>query len=123
MADIKERYKLYNVHVINFQKKAPLHCYMLIILSDQDKIRTRQQIDAIFYAEISGWHGSLLLELQRTRMIYGSCVTYNSTFPCIVNGRSEKYSRNARREESDERIVGSSVYKRLNIGGTVRVGT
>lgn len=123
MADIKERHKLYNVHVINFQKKAPLQCYMLIILYNQNKIRKRQQIDANLYAEISGRHESLLLELQRTKMIYGSCVTYNSTFCCIVNDRSEKYSREARREESDESIVGSSVYKRLNIGGTVRVGT
>ena len=56
MIDIKDRHILgvpvAHVHVIEFQKRGLPHCHMLIILRDQDKLRTTQQIDAIVSAEI-----------------------------------------------------------------------
>ena len=71
MIDIKERHVLKvpvaHIHVIEFKKKRGLpHCHMLIMLRQEDKIRTKEQIDNIVSAEIPPVKDPKLRELVRT---------------------------------------------------------
>ncbi|XP_076061544.1 uncharacterized protein LOC143037294 [Oratosquilla oratoria] len=60
MIDIKDRYVLgvpiAAIHVLEFQKRGLPHCHMLIMLREEDKIRTKEQIDNIVSAELPSEH-------------------------------------------------------------------
>ncbi|XP_076042080.1 uncharacterized protein LOC143025982 [Oratosquilla oratoria] len=69
MTDIKDRHVLgvpiAAIHVIEFQKRGLPHCHMLIMLREEDKIRTKEQIDNIVSAELPSEHDPELRELVK----------------------------------------------------------
>ncbi|XP_076063445.1 uncharacterized protein LOC143038309 [Oratosquilla oratoria] len=77
MIDIKDRHVLgvpiAAIHVIEFQKRGLPHCHMLIMLREEDKIRTKEQIDNIVSAELPSEHDPELRELVKKLMIHGLC--------------------------------------------------
>ncbi|KAF2365688.1 Phoxous domain [Trinorchestia longiramus] len=75
LIDIKNRHifgvPVAHIHVIEFQKRGLPHNHLLIILREEDKLRTREQIDDIVCAEIPSSDHPELRECVRTLMIHG----------------------------------------------------
>ncbi|XP_076032957.1 uncharacterized protein LOC143020425 [Oratosquilla oratoria] len=126
MTDIKDRHVLgvptAAIHVIEFQKRGLPHCHMLIILREEDKIRTKEQIDNIVSAELPSEHGPELRELVKKLMIHGPCGTFNPNSICMVEGECQKKFPMPYQEETITNVSGYPLYRRRNNGDSVRVG-
>ena len=60
------KYLLHTYMSSNLKKRGLPHCHMLIMLRQEDKIRTKEQIDNIVSAEIPPVKDPKLRELVRT---------------------------------------------------------
>jgi hypothetical protein len=81
--------------VIEFQKRGLPHSHILLILADEDKPRTPEDIDRIVSAEIPDpVQHPLAYETVTTSMMHGPCGAANPNCPCMENGVcSKKYPR------------------------------
>ncbi|XP_076038426.1 uncharacterized protein LOC143023700 [Oratosquilla oratoria] len=126
MIDIQDRHVLgvsiAAIHVIEFQKRGLPHCHMLIMLREEDKIRTREQIDNIVSAELPSEHDPELRELVKKLMIHGPCGTFNPNSICMVEGECQKKFPMPYQEETITNVSGYPLYRRRNNGDSVRVG-
>ncbi|XP_028053801.1 uncharacterized protein LOC114258129 [Camellia sinensis] len=78
-------------YVIEYQKRGLPLAHMVIILDENDKLRTPDDYDNIVRAEISNKRleprlYSAILE----HMIHGPCGMYNERSPCKTNGRCKR---------------------------------
>ncbi|XP_041421549.1 uncharacterized protein LOC121394460, partial [Xenopus laevis] len=79
------------VHVIEFQKRGLPHAHILLILHDNSKIRTEDDINNIVKAEIPDHNISpRLFEIVTKNMIHTPCGNVNPKSPCMLNGRCSK---------------------------------
>ncbi|XP_076035366.1 uncharacterized protein LOC143021643 [Oratosquilla oratoria] len=126
MIDIKDRHVLgvpiAAIHVIEFQKRGLPHCHMLIMLREEDKIRTKEQIDNIVSAELPSEHDPELRELVKKLMMHGPCGTFNPNSICMVEGDCQKKFPMPYEEETIANVSGYPLYRRRNNGDSVRVG-
>ncbi|XP_076052786.1 uncharacterized protein LOC143032200 [Oratosquilla oratoria] len=126
MIDIKDRHVLgvpiAAIHVIEFQKRGLPHCHMLIMLLEEDKIRSKEQIDNIVSAELLSEHDPELRELVKKLMIHGPCGTFNPNSICMVEGECQKKFPMPYQEETITNVSGYPLYRRRNNGDSVRVG-
>ncbi|XP_076069725.1 uncharacterized protein LOC143041602 [Oratosquilla oratoria] len=126
MIDIKDSHVLgvpiAAIHVIEFQKRGLPHCHMLIMLREEDKIRTKEQIDNIVSAELPSEHDPELRELVKKLMIHGPCGTFNPNSICMVEGECQKKFPMPYQEETITNVSGYHFYRRRNNGDSVRVG-
>ncbi|XP_076035390.1 uncharacterized protein LOC143021665 [Oratosquilla oratoria] len=126
MIDIKDRHVLgvpiAAIHVIEFQKRGLPHCHMLIMLREEDKIRTKEQIYNIVSAELPSEHDPELRELVKKLMIHGPCGTFNPNSICMVEGECQKKFPMPYQEETITNVSVYALYRRRNNGDSVRVG-
>uniref|UniRef100_A0A0L8HU10 Helitron helicase-like domain-containing protein n=1 Tax=Octopus bimaculoides TaxID=37653 RepID=A0A0L8HU10_OCTBM len=100
MRDIRDRHifgvPVVHIHVIEFQKRGLPHCYMLVVLRNEDKLRNSVDIDRIVTAEIPDANDDPVL--------------HDLKFP-------KNY-----RDETLLSLNGYPEYRRRNTGVTVQVG-
>lgn len=79
------------VYSIEFQKRGLPHCHMLLILDENDKPRTPEDVDKIVSAEIPDIRTNRLAHETVTKsMIHGPCGLLNPSSPCMKNGKCTK---------------------------------
>ncbi|GFV08865.1 helitron_like_N domain-containing protein [Trichonephila clavipes] len=94
-----------DIHVIEFQKRGPPHMHILLILTEEDKIRDPDSIDLIVSAELPDKTlDPKLHEIVKSRMIHGPCGVLNPNSPCIVDGVCLKGYPKQFRDTTDENI-------------------
>lgn len=107
-----------NVYVIEFQKRGLPHAHILLILHQENKIRTVEEIDRVVSAEIPDPDTDPeLFRIITANMLHGPCTPER----CIKNGRcSKKYPKQFAQETiwSED---GYPIYRRRNDGRTVEV--
>ncbi|XP_028121112.1 uncharacterized protein LOC114318414 [Camellia sinensis] len=78
-------------YVIEYQKRGLPHAHMVIILDENDKLRTPDDYDNIFIAEIPDKRlEPRLYSAVLKHMIHGPCGMYNERSPCMTNGRCKR---------------------------------
>ncbi|XP_028074574.1 uncharacterized protein LOC114276939 [Camellia sinensis] len=78
-------------YVIEYQKRGLLHAHMVIILDENDKLRTPDDYDNIVRAEIPDKRlEPRLYSVVLKHMIHGPCGMYNERSPCMTNGRCKR---------------------------------
>ncbi|XP_028060082.1 uncharacterized protein LOC114263697 [Camellia sinensis] len=78
-------------YVIEYQKRGLPHARMVIILDENDKLRTPDDYDNIVRAEIPDKRlEPRLCSVVLKHMIHGPCGMYNERSPCMTNGRCKR---------------------------------
>ncbi|XP_028125521.1 uncharacterized protein LOC114322422 [Camellia sinensis] len=78
-------------YVIEYQKRGLPHAHMVIILDENDKLRTPNDYDNIVRAEIPDKRlEPRLYSAVLKHMIHGPCGMYNERSPCMTNGRCKR---------------------------------
>ena len=96
ICDINEKHVLSNViahvYVIEFFKNVALsHCHMLIILSNDSKLRDSNDIDTIIYADIPDQAtGPELFDIIKSSMVHGPCGALNKDSVCMADDKCTK---------------------------------
>ena len=93
------------------------------MLQEEDKLRTREQIDDIVCAEIPSSEDPELRQCVRTLMIHGPCGASNPNSVCMVDGQCDKEFPKDFQQETMTNVSGFPVYRRRNNGENVQVGT
>ncbi|XP_019416787.1 PREDICTED: uncharacterized protein LOC109328012 [Lupinus angustifolius] len=77
--------------VTEFQKRGLPHVHMLLILEDNDKLRSPEEYDAIVRVEIPHYDEEPQLHHAVLKhMVHGPCGTLNPNAPCMKDGRCKK---------------------------------
>jgi hypothetical protein len=106
------------VYVIEFQKRGLPHAHILLILDQQSKFRTVDEIDRVVCAEFPDPDiDPELFRIVKTNMLHGPCTPER----CIKNGRCSKRYPKQFAEETTWNEDGYPVYRRRNDGRTVEV--
>jgi hypothetical protein len=101
------------VHVIEFQKRGLPHAHILIILHENDKPRTVEQIDSIVSAELPDpVKFPQLFDTVSKSLIHGPCGKDNPHAPCMVNGKCSKRFPKQFSETTSQNPNGYPVYRR-----------
>jgi ABC-type dipeptide/oligopeptide/nickel transport system ATPase component len=80
-----------HVYVIEFQKRGLPHAHILIVLREQDKIITPDQVDATVSAEIPDKEEyPLAYQTVTNSLMHGPCGPQFPKAPCMVNGHCSK---------------------------------
>ena len=109
-----------HLHVIEFQKRGLPHAHILIILHDEDKMRTPEDIDRVVTAEIPDIASMPRLHDAVIRhMIHGRCGAMNPRCVCMKDGECSKEFPKAFSEETIMAINGYPSYRRRDSGGSV----
>ncbi|XP_028104091.1 uncharacterized protein LOC114303138 [Camellia sinensis] len=78
-------------YVIEYQKRGLPHAHMVIILDENDKLRTPDDYDNIIRAEIPDKRlEPRLYSVVLKHVIHGPCGMYNERSSCMTNGRCKK---------------------------------
>lgn len=113
------------VYTVEFQKRGLPHAHILIILSEDSKLLTAEDVDNVVCAFLPDpANDRRLFECVTRHMIHGPCGTLNLNSPCMVDNRC---SKNFPKEYSDETVYisdgGYPKYRRPNNGPVARVRT
>ena len=92
--------------VIEFQKRGLPHTHILVILSDDDRARTSEEVDNVICAQLppdpelflpnspAQIQADRLQNIVLTNMVHGPCGNENPLSPCMENGKcSKKYPK------------------------------
>ncbi|TKR59316.1 hypothetical protein L596_029006 [Steinernema carpocapsae] len=72
------------VKVVEFQKRGLPHIHMLLMLREEDKLRTPEQVDSLVWAEIPDpTEFPRLHEIVTRHMMHGPCGNHNLRSPCM----------------------------------------
>ncbi len=94
------------LNVIEFQKRGLPHAHILIILADEDKIKTIDDVDAIVSAEIPDPDKHpRLYETVKKCLIHGPCGPEFPDAVCMVEG---KCSKNFPKEFSEQTVLNNN---------------
>ena len=97
------------VYTIEFQKRGLPHAHILLILDEEDKIRTADQINSCVRADIPDEEQEPDLHaLVSTFMIHGPCGNFNENSPCMEKG---KCTKEFPKKFCSETVTESNVYK------------
>lgn len=111
------------VYVIEFQKRGLPHCHMLLMLSQECKLRTPADIDAVISAEIpDSDRDPQLFNIVKSTMIHGPCGAINKNSMCMVDDKCSKDFPKKFNNETKLNCDGYPQYKRRDNGATVTVG-
>ncbi|XP_028053298.1 uncharacterized protein LOC114257721 [Camellia sinensis] len=78
-------------YVIEYQKRGLPHAHMVIILDENDKLRTPDDYDNIVIDEIPDKRlEPRLYSAVLKHMIHGPCGMYNEQSPCMTNGQCKR---------------------------------
>jgi len=106
------------VYVIEFQKRGLPHAHILLILDQESKFRTVEEIDRVVCAELPDPDiDPELFHIVKANMLHGPCTPER----CIKNGRCSKRYPKQFAEETTWNEDGYPVYRRRNDGRTVEV--
>ncbi|KAG5525404.1 hypothetical protein RHGRI_031907 [Rhododendron griersonianum] len=79
------------VYVIENQKRGLPHAHILLILDENDKLKTPDDYDSVVRAEIPDKETEPeLYNAVVNHMIHGPCGSYNANCPCMKNGVCKK---------------------------------
>ena len=97
------------------------HVHILIILCNEDKFRTSDDIDKKISAEIPDKEqDEELYNLVSNMMMHGPCGHLNPTNVCMQNGHCKNNFPRAYRETTDVGDDSYALYRRRNDGRTVK---
>lgn len=110
------------VYVIEFQKRGLPHVHMLLILDEEDKIRSIEMLDRIVSCEIPdpNVHPRLYFAIQKL-MVHGPCGEQNPVSSCMIEGTCSKLYPKTFCSESSLNVDGFPLYKRPNNGRTLLI--
>jgi len=76
-----------HIHVVEFQKRGLPHAHILLILADQDKLKTTDDYDNIVKAELPDKTlDPELFEIVKKFNIHGMCGNINKSAVCMKKG-------------------------------------
>ena len=88
------------MYVVEYHKRGLPHAHILLIVSDDDRLRTPEDVDQIISAEIPTIPESLtdeakdqcrqLRDIVLKCMIHGPCGNRNRNSPCMIDGKCSK---------------------------------
>ncbi|CAF4267317.1 unnamed protein product, partial [Rotaria sordida] len=103
------------VYVIEHQKRGLPHARCLFTLSNEDKIKTADDVDNIISAELPNRNEQLeLYNIILTQNIHGPCGRLNPKSRCMVEGSCSKNFPKAFYSETDVSADGYPIYRRRN---------
>ncbi|CAF1487910.1 unnamed protein product, partial [Rotaria sordida] len=103
------------VYVIEHQKRGLPHAHCLFTLSNEDKIKTADDVDNIISAELPNRNEQLeLYNIILTQNIHGPCGRLNPKSLCMVEGSCSKNFPKAFCSETDVSTDGYPIYRRRN---------
>ncbi|CAF1106012.1 unnamed protein product [Rotaria sordida] len=103
------------VYVIEHQKRGLSHAHCLFTLSNQDKIKTSDDVDNIISAELPNRHEQPeLYNVILTHNIHGPCGRLNPNSICMIDGSCSKNFPKAFCSETDVSTDGYPIYRRRN---------
>lgn len=109
------------VYTIEFQKRGLPHAHLLVVLDEESKFRTPEQIDAVVCAEIPNReHNPILFEVVTRFMLHGPCGSDRPSAPCMENGECRKQFPKKIQTETVTNGNGYPLYRRRD--GIVKVG-
>jgi hypothetical protein len=73
---------------VEFQKRGLPHAHILVVLADDDKIRSNDDVDAVISAEIP--ENAELRKLVLKHMLHNRC-DMNDSAPCLQDGKCSKH--------------------------------
>jgi hypothetical protein len=74
-------------HVTKFQKRGLPHEHLLLVMADEDKLRSPNEFDKYISAEISDKDKYLVLhDLVCKHMMHGPCGALNDKCTCMKDG-------------------------------------
>lgn len=125
--DIRDRHVLGKptayVYVVEFQKRGLPHVHLLLMLEEDSKPRTPEDIDNLISAEIPDPdRHPMLHQIVTTCMMHGPCGPQNMNNVCMVNGRC---SAGFPKPFAEETTILENAFPRLRRranGRTVRIG-
>ena len=110
------------VYVIEFQKRGLPHLHLLVVLHDNDQLRTPADIDSCISAQWPDPQSQpLLFETVKSTMVHGPCGYLNASAPCMQNGRCSKDYPKPFQESTSTNQDGYPSYARPNDGRTFGV--
>lgn len=111
-----------HVHVIEFQKRGLPHAHMLIILAEEDKPRTADDLDELISAELPDpvTEPELYAIVSRC-MMHGPCGPGFPNAPCMKDGVCSKGYPRQFADETTATEDGYPRYRRRNDGRTATV--
>jgi len=104
------------MYTVEFQKRGLPHAYILLWLSDSNKLENAKHIDQVIFAELS--HPDLYPKLSKdvqTYMIHGPCGAARFNSPCMKEGRCSKFFKKFRHSTTIDED-GYLVYRRRDDG-------
>jgi hypothetical protein len=104
-----------HIHVIEFQKRGLPHAHILLIVADEDKPRTVDDIDKVVCAEIPDGSDPELLTTILNCNIHGPCGPAYPKSPCMVNGKCSKKYPKSHNEETQLAADGYPEYRRRHL--------
>ncbi|KAK6026601.1 hypothetical protein OSTOST_07420 [Ostertagia ostertagi] len=107
------------VYVIEFQKRGLPHCHMLLIMKDDWRVRTAEEVDKSVCAEIPNREAEPELYAAVTSyMIHRKCGAVDPRSPCMQNGSCSKRFPKQIRERTTLDVDGYPNYRRRNLSPT-----
>ncbi|TKR58437.1 hypothetical protein L596_029881 [Steinernema carpocapsae] len=95
------------VKVVEFQKRGLPHIHMLLMLREEDKLRTPEQVNSLVWAEIPDpTEFPRLHEIVTRHMMHGPCGNDNLRSPCMEKLKTRGQKPRYRRRESAPHFVG-----------------
>ena len=109
-----------HMYSVEFQKRGLPHAHILLILTDEDKPRTIEQIDRIVSAQIPdpAVHAQLY-DTVANCMLHGPCGSSKADARCMVDGKCSKKFPKTFLEETTIPADGYPKYRRPNNGRTI----
>ena len=111
------------IYSIEFQKRGLPHAHMLMILGEEDKLRTGELVDGVVCAEIPDpdTHPRLHSIVMKS-MIHGPCGKENPTSICMEKGKCKKKFPKEFKEQTNAELNSYPEYKRRSTGKSYKLG-
>ena len=116
------RIAIAHIYVIEFQKRGLPYAHLLI-LADESKLQTPEDIDTVIAVEIPDPHlEPKLHEIIKSTMVHGPCSILNPKSIYIIDGKCSKEYPKLFQEQTILATNGYPHYKRRDNGVTLTVG-
>ena len=119
------------MYVVEYQKRGLPHAHILVVVSDEHRLRQPSDVDKVISAELPPDPDSFTCPVKKKQaerlqnvvlnsMIHGPCGSLNLNSPCMVNGKcSKKYPKSFSSETSWTQQSSYPLYRRrsFQVGG------